>query len=169
MHDDSTTRRIPLTDGRFALVDDCDYEMLSAWTWGVYDHRRNSGYVRRSVRVRGHWVGILMHRQIMLPDPGQEVDHINHDLLDNRRANLRLCTHQWNLQNRAKSPISGSSQYKGVRWENRHMRWLASIGNNGKTIYVGEYRSERAAAHAYDAVARKLFGDFACLNFPQGG
>jgi len=157
---DSTTRTIPLTQGRVAVVDAADFEMLSHWNW----HSDAGRYPARTTHVKGTRSSQRMHRTIMLPGPGQEVDHINGDGLDNRRANLRLCTRTQNNGNQRKA--RGVSQYKGVYRNNRHQMWVAHIGVKGQRVYLGEYAREEDAARAYDDAARTTFGEFALTNFP---
>lgn len=94
-----------------------------------------------------------------------EVDHINGDGLDCRRGNLRLCTSQGNNQNRRKTKAY-TSRFKGVSLDRSRNQWRATIKLNRKLKYLGRFESQRAAAHAYDIAAIKLFGEFARLNFP---
>ena len=158
---DSTTRRIPLTQGRFALVDAADFEMLSRFIWCV-----SSGYPATNVGAGSSKRLVRMHRMLLLPDVGHEVDHINRDPLDNRRANLRLCSHHensWNMSSRGR----GSSRYKGVSWSKVRSRWLVHIRVHPRLIYLGYFDSEVDAARAYDAAAVRYRGEFARLNVPD--
>ena len=153
------TREIELTRGAVALVDDEDYEMLSGWSWCL----ASSGYSKRGTRVGGRQTVVLMHRQILLPGPSEQVDHINHDLLDNRRCNLRLATYAENAYNRRPH---GSSIYLGVCLRGDRRRWVAQI-NTGKRRYLGEFADEVDAALAYDLHAIEHHGEFARPNFLQ--
>ncbi len=101
---------------------------------------------------------------IKVPE-GTVTDHINHDAMDNRSANLRAATKTQNLYNRKKFPNSTSSKYKGVSWVKRNRKWLASITLKNKKIHLGCFRDEIEAAKAYDRAAIKYHGEFACLNF----
>jgi hypothetical protein len=95
---------------------------------------------------------------------GLEVDHINHDKLDNRRCNLRIVTRQQNNQNtRPKTSSTRTSAYKGVHLAKG--KWRASIHTNGTTRQLGTFTDEVAAAKAYDQAARYYFGEYAYLNF----
>ena len=152
MHLDST-RTIPLTKGYVALVDAVDYPMLSRFTW----HVTNKGYA-----VRGQHPHVLMSRVIMLPDPGLEVDHVNRNKLDNRRRNLRICEHRGNARNAARR-VDNASGYKGVSWRSDVKKWRVRLANGGQK-YLGLFDDKLDAARAYDAAARELFGEFACLN-----
>lgn len=151
---------IELTNGGVAIVDDADHEFLSQWSWYA---RKGSGQTTWYAVSTGP-EKLLMHRVILLPSPSREVDHINHDGLDNRRCNLRSCSTAENQHNNR--PIKGSSKFKGV--DRRGDRWRARIRVHGSPIYIGVFRSEELAAAAYDEAARLHFGDFACLNFPGG-
>src|SRR5689334_23622447 len=98
-------REIPLLNGKgVALVDDEDYEALSRFKWhlSIGGYNRMSRGVTRSVRHAGKSSSVRMHRQILaLPSEDHHVvDHINGNALDNRRANLRVCSQRQNLWNR---------------------------------------------------------------------
>jgi hypothetical protein len=157
---DGSTRFIPLTKGRFAIVDAADYDWLSkykwhTWVWkkwtyaGCYLNRRN----------------ISMHRLIMNPPAGMVVDHIDHNGLNNKRSNLRICTPRQNAFNRKGKGTA--SKYKGIRWNKRTNKWVAQIKYYHKAMQVGSFDNQIDAAKAYDKIAGKLFGEFAYLNFPS--
>lgn len=155
-------KKIPLTQGKFAIVDDADYERLSKWKWRA-DFK---GYAVRERRLRDGVGGrtIRMHREIMEPAEGLQVEHINGDKADNRRENLRVCTRAENARNRRKN-VNNTTGFKGVR---RHSRqngprlWVAQVD----LVYLGCYATAEEAARAYDEAALKLHGEFAQLNFP---
>lgn len=151
-------RKIPLTQGKFAIVDEADYDELSAHRWHL--HQCGSGLY--AARCAGGRL-ILMHRQILNAPAGMLCDHKNHDGLDNRRSNLRLCTPAQNQHN-SRPQINCRSAYKGVSWNRQAKKWQARIGRNGQTIFIGYYDYEQDAAIAYDDMAAELFGEFACLN-----
>jgi hypothetical protein len=154
------TRMIPLTKGMYAKVDEADYEELSRYNWNYTP----LGY---AARTDGHR-SVPMHRQIMRAPKGMEVDHANHITLDNRRSNLRVCTHAENAQNRPapRRSWSTSSRYKGVCKRAKSKTWTATISRDGKQMHIGQFETEEEAARAYDVVARELHGEFAVLNFP---
>jgi hypothetical protein len=155
-------KEIPLTQGKKAIVDDEDYELLNSHKW----HYTIRGYARRHIPSpdgRGQKT-IYMHRLIVNIPEGKEVDHVNRDKLDNRKSNLRICTHSENQMN-VKAKSNNSSGYKGVHWSSKYKKWIATIYKNGKQIYIGNFCDAETAAHAYDSAAEKLHGDFATLNY----
>ena len=161
---------IPLTQDKFAIVDPEDYEQLREYKWYA-KKGGNTYYAARGVRIfkDGEFIGvrqILMHRVITNAPAGLMVDHINHNGLDNRRSNLRLCTRAQNAQN-SRSRQGSSSKYKGVFLEKTSNRYLAHIRHNGKRTKIGRFKNEVDAAKAYDKKAREFFGEFAYLNFPE--
>ena len=164
-------RKIPLTKGMYALVDDKDYKELMKHKWCV-TRAGNSFYaVRSSSMKKGPRRLIFMHRQILKPPPGYQCDHKNHNTLDNRNRNLRIATHAQNIRNQPKRKGTWSSRFKGVSYFKRDGTYHASIafwtGNPAKrrTIHLGTFSSEVAAARAYDDAAMSLFKEFAWLNF----
>jgi RimJ/RimL family protein N-acetyltransferase len=162
------SQTIPLTQGKVALVDDEDYErVMAAGPWHA-TQMSNTYYAFHSTYDEHHRRGsLLMHRLLTDAPPGQGVDHINGNGLDNRRTNLRLATKAQNGINRPLPPNgSPSSQYKGVAWFKRDQCWRARIGKN--SLHIGYYSSEEEAARAYDEKAKEIYGDFAWLNFPGG-
>jgi len=168
-------KRIPLSQGKFALVDDEDYERLSKFKWCAYRKKKYCRVGRNAYlgggRKNPKRKTIYMARQIMNAPSHLQVDHINHNVLDNRRSNLRLCTNAQNTRNR-KLLKNCSSVFKGVHWhiskyKNKEYKgkWCARIGFNGQRIHIGYFESEIEAARAYDEAAKKLFGKFAYTNF----
>lgn len=108
---------------------------------------------------------VWMHREILKPPVTLEVDHINHNGLDNRKANLRPATHRQNQCNRRNNSKNTSSIYRGVSFHKKTKRWTARIKTNGYTKYLGLFKDQAAAARTYDLVAKKYHGQFAVLNF----
>ena len=152
---------ILLTQGRFAIVDAEDYDWLNQHKWCAakdketfYAHRGNGGTT------------VSMHREIMRAPKGMMCDHKNHNGLDNRKSNLRLCTSAQNQYNK-RPKRNSSSKYKGVIRRRDSGRWRARIGHNRARINAGDFADEIKAALAYDDKAIELFGEFAWLNFPE--
>lgn len=157
---------IPLTQGKFAMVDDEDYEFLSQFKWCAQKGGLTWYAVRRIALSVGVYKNITMH-QFMTGLDG--VDHRNNCGLDNQRGNLRPCTHSNNLRNKVKTKSATSSRYKGVSWHKGARKWSAGINPEPRTnrLHLGLFVEEIAAAKAYDDAARKYFGEFACTNFPS--
>jgi hypothetical protein len=155
----TTFRTIPLTRGAFAIVDQADYEMLRHWNWCL----SSDGY---AVRGFNRFPLCRMHRMLMLPDPGVQVDHVNRNKLDNRRCNLRLATPSQQNCNQA-CPQRGTSRHKGVHFYERDRVWIAAIQVRRMRYTVGRFTDESSAARAYDRAARQHHGVFAVLNFPE--
>jgi len=111
-----------------------------------------------------------MHREILelKKGDGKYGDHINHNTLDNRKNELRVCTQSQNNMNSRKRK-NCTSIYKGVCWKKQFMRWDSYIMVNQKQIYIGRFKSEKMAALAYNKKAKELFGEFAYLNNIQDG
>lgn len=103
-----------------------------------------------------------LHREIMGNPEGLVVDHINGDILDNRKYNLRVCTTKENIRN--SKPQEGTSTYKGVSWDKDRNKWIAQIKVDRKGIHLGRFDSEIQAAEAYDNAAINYYGEYARLN-----
>jgi hypothetical protein len=154
-------RYIALTKGMFALVDACDYERLNQYRWFAMKGDNTYYAIRNSPQG-----AILMHREIMHAPKGVPVDHIDHNGLDNRRGNLRLCTVGQNNCNQGPHR-RGSSRFRGVSWQKNARKWAATICYQGVHYYLGLFEDEVEAARARDRKAIELHGAFAWLNFPQ--
>lgn len=151
---------IPLTQGKFAMVDDADHEWLNDFKW-FYHKLGWSG--RQSKRINGKQSIIYMHRAILGAPKGVEIDHINHNKIDNRRKNLRLCTRSQNMMNMRKGKMSKDG-YKGVYIYRPNGKWVARITINGKYTHIGYFYTAKEAAIAYNDKAVGAFGEYACLN-----
>ncbi len=150
--------------GLQAIVDEEDYAYLAQFKWHGSTRKKNQVYAEATIS-NTPIVLLRMHRVVAGAKPGETVDHINGDCLDNRRANLRICSHQQNMWNRRNSE-SGTSKFKGVSWDKSNRKWRSHIRKNNKTIFLGRFLDEVEAARAYDAAAIEHFGEFARLNFP---
>ena len=156
-------KKILLGHGRFAFVDDEDFDWLSRYCWHFH---KASGGAARSTCKEGKIGLVLMHREIM-GFPETVIDHRDRDPLNNQKINLRICSVKENSRNRGPRRNSKSG-FKGVHWNKQCRKWHAQIEVNGKNIYLGLFSNVLNAARAYDTVAREYFKEFAYLNFPDG-
>lgn len=145
----------------YTVVDDEDYEMLLAiGNWQLHVQ----GYaVTRKSDDKGKPFTLHMHRVIMDTPAFYEVDHINHDRLDNRKSNLRNCTRQQNMMNvgireRSKSGI------RGVHFRTERLKWHAFIFINGKIINLGHYDDKELAIKARKEAEIEYYGEYATTN-----
>ena len=143
---------IPLGNNKFTKVDNEDFERLKDINW----YYTKTGYAHNKQLGK-------MHRYIMNPSKDMVVDHINHDTLDNRRSNLRICTIQENNCNTA-SREGASSHFKGVSFNKLSGKYEAYITHKGLREYLGLYDTEEEAGLAYNKRAIELYGEFAKLN-----
>lgn len=156
-------KTIVLTKGFVALVDDADFDLLNQWKWTasvqpstVYAYRKVPPFWKNNMR---------MHSFILGTEPGEPVDHIDHNGLNNQRHNLRRCV---TTQNNGNSRIAkhNTSGLKGVRFCSG--KWEAHISRKNKTYYLGRFTTSREAAIVYDAAAVDYFGAFALTNKQLG-
>jgi hypothetical protein len=152
-------KMIPISRGKFAMVSDEDYDYLVTIKWFVWN-RGDAWYVMGKIKGKH----VYMHRVIMNPPDDLEVDHINRNGLDNRRENLRLCTHSENNRNRRLLQSRNTTGYRGV--ERSGDKFRAQIILMNKRIYLGSFSTAEEAARVRDEAAKEYFGEFAVLNFP---
>ena len=153
---------IALSQGKVTVVDDADAGWLSQWRWFYVQTKGREYAIRHEMHGRKQ-IPIYMHRLILGCTPSEECDHINGNGLDQRRTNLRKCSHQQNQCNQRKRR-GGTSRYKGVSWYPRGGKWRALAAKK----FLGYFASEIDAARAYNAAASEMFGEFARLNeMPQ--
>lgn len=147
-------KKILLTQGKYAIVDDEDFDELNQQKWFFH----SNGYAVGKVDGKA----VYMHRVIAGTPSYMLTDHANGDKLDNQRTNLRICTYAQNGYNQRTN--SGSSIYKGVCWITRDKKWRAQITLNKKRKFLGYFNNEIDAAKAYNEAATEHYGEFACLN-----
>lgn len=158
-------KKIPLTKGKFAIVDDEDFEHLNQFKWYASKSVSGNFYAVRGAVVDGKLCGFLLHRAILSPPTGFEIDHKNRDGLDNRKSNLRIATRQQNMCNK---PSQGVIKFKGVSITHaKYGNFRVQIRINGVKTYLGSYKTPEEAALVYDLKAREVHGEFAYLNFPE--
>lgn len=158
------------------IIDKDVYEKLTKEKFYITVNKIGKKYrpYMRVVAIKGRSsdaVKLSVSRFVMgARDRSQIVDHISGNPLDNRRANLRICSNTENRRNTGKGSSSNlSSPFKGVssaRVNGKHMHWQVFIRCGGKPIYLGIFKSEIEAAMAYDAGAAKYHKNFARYNFP---
>lgn len=144
--------------GKYALVDDDDFKLVSGRKWYI----TKFGYLLSYVNKNGKYTHEYMHRVIANPVNSMVVDHINRNRLDNRRSNLRICTRAENTYNSGIGK-NNTTGFKGlVRTKSK--KWEARIIVKRKCISLGRYTTKEDAALAYNEAAIKYFGKFAGLN-----
>lgn len=157
-------KKIPLTQGKFALVDEIDYEYLIQWKWCI----TNFGYaVRRNCSKRNPKPSlILMHLVIakrMGLDTSNDIDHKDRNKADNRRKQLRSATRSQNTGNE-ELRSTNTSGFRGVSWHAARQKWRARITINGKEKHLGLFASKEDAAKRFNKESKKHFGEYAWLN-----
>ncbi len=148
--------KVPLHNGHVALIDAGDWPLI-AWRQWFSVKRRNCHYA-----VCNSPNNIIYMHRLLCPETLQ-IDHINHDGLDNRRCNLRSASGSLNTHNQRK--IRGKSSYLGVAWSKCARKWMAQINGFNRHYYLGLFSREEEAARARDIKAIELFGADANLNF----
>jgi hypothetical protein len=149
-------KKIFTRKGHVIFIDDDDHDLVSQSSW----YLNHKGYPV-SERNGKH---IFLHRLVMkITDPKIQVDHIKGNKLDNRKSQLRPCTNQQNQFNRGKNK-NNTSGFKGVKWRRDRSKWIAVIQVNHKRKILGSFDCPKKASRAYVDAAKKLHGEFACIN-----
>lgn len=156
----------PLTQGKVTLIDAADLALVSTRHWWAV--RNSTGFYATCKRKLpdGRWNLLHMQRFLMGEPEEMQIDHRNRDTLDNRRENLRIATKSQNKANTIRYR-NNASGFKGVYWNKRQQAWVAQVRHAGQLFHLGQFATAEDGAHAYDAKARKLHGDFARCNFPE--
>jgi hypothetical protein len=151
------SREVQLTRGIVAIVDDADYNLVLQSKWFA----TTNGYAARTVRgLDGKNIRIHLHRFIMgVTDPKSHVDHINGNGFDNRRSNLRICSHAENRCNN-KVYANNKSGFPGVAWSKCAGKWQAYITAGRKRKHLGLFESKERAYAAYCDAAKVLHKEF---------
>lgn len=151
-------KKIPLTHGKFALVDDEDFDFLNQWKWYAAFDGFNY-YAQRNIRIsKNKRKMIRMHRFILRYTGKKSIDHINCNSLDNRKSNLRICTQSQNSGNILKR----AKTFTGIKGVNKNgKKFRARICYNRKLIHLGTFDTIEKASDVYKNAAIKYFGEFA--------
>lgn len=148
---------IALSQGKFAQVDDEDFEAIAKHKWHAWKRPSGKGvfYARRNVKLEtGRKTIVSMHNQII---GAPIVDHINGDGLDNTRKNLRPCTISQNNANKRKNTRGTySSKMKGVYFFRTWKKWVAQVKVAGRTIHLGGFDTEGEAGAAYNQKSARV-------------
>jgi hypothetical protein len=144
-------KKIKLTQGKFAIVDNEDFEWLNQWKWCcdangyAVRHEQKSEYGNNSRKM------VKMHKFILKTPKGMMTDHINRNCLDNRKENLRIVDNHMNQRN-SKISVKNKSGFKGVYWDKKYKRWCARATLFGKRIFGGGFFNKRDASLAYERI-----------------
>ncbi len=164
--------RITLSRGLFAIVDEADFGWLSEFNWyAQWSPTTKSFYAKRNIKLSdGKRTTRFMHREIMNANgPSEQVDHENHNTLDNRRSvNLRLSSNAQNGWNRGASTKTAHG-CKGVHFDRINNQWRAQIRVNGKRLHLGRFDTAEGARRAYENAARELHGEFIHSSLKESG
>jgi hypothetical protein len=144
---------IQLSRDAVAIVDDEDFDKLNQFKWS-FDGRYASRHQRNSSKT------IRMHNDIMNTPKGMEVDHINGNPLDNRKSNLRICSHSQNMMN-CKIRSDNTSGSKGVWWDKVREKWFVRLETQKGRLNLGRFSDKQEAINTYNEAAKKHFGEFA--------
>jgi hypothetical protein len=142
------------------IIDDEDYQrIMENMKWTPSNNGRNKIYFYKAKQKDNKITWISLHRFIVGALPGQEVDHINGNTLDNRKINLRLCDRQHNnfnmpMRKNNKTGLKGVSTYFNTPY------FIARINVNGKTIQLGVFNTPEEAHKAYCVASKKYHGEF---------
>jgi hypothetical protein len=153
--------------GMVALVDDEEFERVNKYKWRLDINGKNK-YALSNIYINNKKTTIRLHRFIFNLNKNIKcIDHINHNGLDCRKINLRVCSYSQNQGNRMPT-IGCTSKFKGVYWDKSRNKWLCEITPNKKKKHIGRFENEIDAAKAYDEKAREVYGEFAYTNFNIG-
>jgi hypothetical protein len=159
--EDPAIRFIGLTKGQVAIVDEDDYERMMQWSWyACWQEGVQSFYAQRSARIDGRKTSHLMHREIMQPGEGLDVDHRYSITLDNRKSQLRVATTAQSLHN-SRHRINNTSGFKGVSFAKDRAKFRAFIKWEGRSLALGAFDTAEEAHDVYMRKATELYGEFA--------
>ena len=141
-YDKSDKSWVKLATGEKVMIDEEDWEQVIKYNWC-----KSAGYASTRLIMNGKKTVILMHRLILglVEGDGRQVDHIDHNVLNNKKENLRLCTTSQNAANKISVGVPKTSKYKGVSWNRRDERWAAAIQVEKKGYSLGRYDTDNLA------------------------
>jgi hypothetical protein len=147
-------RKIKLTQNKFSLVDEDDFNDLNKFKWHALFDGYNYYAGRSSEYINGKRKTIKMHTVIMNTPKGMEVDHIDGDGLNNTKKNLRICTHSQNSKNQGLRK-NNTSGFKGVYQDKIYKKWIAKINIDGKRIHLGRFNTKEESYEKYCQACKK--------------
>ena len=165
-------KEIILTQGKVSLVDDEDYDYINQFKWHALKQDKGF-YAGRKIRINGKRKYLFIHQIICPVSKGLEVDHIDHNGLNNQKYNLRSATHAQNMHNSSQNQsnsgkqINNTSGYKCVFWHKKNKKWFVQIGKDNKIYFLGYFIDPIEGAKTYDVAAVLLFEDYCLLNFAE--
>lgn len=166
MTESQYTSIIWLTQDKYAIVDNDAAEWLLRWSWSVSFSKDKKVVYARTADKYNNYKKLSMHRHLMgVSGRKTFVDHENGNTLDNRKANLRICTPADNARN--KFDFKTTTGFKGVSKKYDRF-YIAQASLDDKNVYLGFYDCPIKAAKAYDEFAIKNYGEFARTNKSMG-
>lgn len=152
---------VPLTQGLETVIDAADAGFIGQWNWCACKHgKEGTFYAARGERLgKNRKRTLLLHRAVIGYDGPLEIDHIDQNPLNNRRANLRLCTHAENLRNR-KAHRDNKLGIKGVHWSPKTNSFEARVVLARKLVHYSRHTTAEEASQAYQQAAKLHHGEF---------
>lgn len=157
-------KKIPLTQNKYALVDNSDFEELNKHKWYA-NKLGDTFYAMRHLKVSegNSKTIVLMHSAIMKTPKGMDTDHKDRNGLNNQRKNLRICTRSQNGMNKTKAKAN-TSGFKGVFWHKRDKTWRSQIKVDGKSTHLGYFKTKEDAYKAYCEACAHYHGEFSNIK-----
>ena len=140
----------------YAIIDLENLDKVKMFKWHAKKERNGFLYAKNNKVGMLHRFILSLYQNI---SENKLVDHINHNTLDNRKINLRICTNQQNITN-SRVPKNNNSGHKGVYWSKDKHKWAAQITINNKTIYLGRYDTIEEAIKAREESAKKYYKEY---------